>query len=87
MTPQKQCLCKNCHGIDFSDYCKNCEHGISFMEIHKRGPSWDGICSSCHLAEYKALQDRKPIKDLEGEINGILFEYHNGCTIILGRSS
>lgn len=80
-----RCNCSWCDGVDFGTYCRNCEHGVAFMEIHSRGPSWDGICSGCHMAERKALEDRKPLKHLYGINNGVSFEYHEGTTIVLGR--
>lgn len=80
-----KCTCSWCNGIDFEVYCRNCEHGVSTMERHSRGPSWDGICTNCHLAERKALEDRKPIKHFIGNCDGIAFERHNGCTVVLGR--
>ena len=80
----KRCNCDWCAGVDFEVYCRNCEHGVSVMERHSRGPSWDGICSDCHLAESNALEEKKPIKHLQGEHNGVSFEFHNGTTIVLG---
>lgn len=80
-----KCDCSSCKGIDFPRYCGNCGHGICVMEIHSRGPSWDGICNGCHHAEYKALQARRPIKHVVGNHNGVSFEYHDGTTVVLGR--